>query len=98
MTPAERAGDVGFGLGVAAAFGAIAGMAVVFFIALIGGEAQTTAGAAALIVLLLISLAFAAFGIAQILEGRIGAGTSRIGVGVVLLAVIAGVLTFLAAA
>jgi hypothetical protein len=98
MTPAARAGDVGFGFGVAAAFGAIAGLAVVFFIALIGGEAQATAGVAALIVLLLISLAFAAFGIAQILEGRIGAGTSRIGVGVVLLAIIAGALLFLAAA
>jgi hypothetical protein len=83
--PAERAGDIGFGLGVAAALAALLGMAVVFAIALLGGDAHVAAGVTALIVLLLAGLAFVSFGVSALLEGRVRAGMTRVGLGLVLI-------------
>lgn len=89
--PAERAGDIGFGLGVVAALAAILGMAVVFVIALLGGETHGVAGVAGLIVLLFAGFAFNSFGISALLEGRVRAGMTRVGLGLVLIgAVVAG--------
>lgn len=97
MTRAEHAGSVGFGFGVAAALGAFAGLVAVFFVALLGGDAQPIAGAAALLVGLFISLVFVAFGFEHVLKGRSGAGTIRIVGGLILLAVLAGAFAFITA-
>lgn len=89
--PAERAGDIGFGLGLAAALAALLGMAVVFVIALLGGEAQAAAGMAGLIVLLLAGLAFNSFGVSALVDRRVRAGITRVVLGLVLVgAVVAG--------
>ena len=89
--PAERAGEIGFRLGVAAALAALIGMAVVFVIALLGGETHAVAGVTARIVLLLSGVAFNSFGVSALLERRVRAGIAHVGVGLVLIsAVVAG--------
>ncbi|KRE24910.1 hypothetical protein [Agromyces sp. Soil535] len=97
MTGGERAGSVGFGFGVAAGLGAVSGLIIVFLVALFGGDAQPASGGAALLVDLLTAMALIAFGFEGVLKGRVGAGTIRIGAGVVLLAVLAGAFVIISA-
>ena len=68
----------------------VAGFVIVFFIALIGGDAQPMAGGAALLVGLLTGLGIIASGFEQVFNRRARAGTIRIAAGLVLVAILAG--------
>ena len=95
MTRVDRAAGAAVAFGVAAALGVVVGFAIVFVVALFGGDAQPMAGGAALLVGLLTGFGIIASGFEQVFNRRARAGTIRVVAGPVLLAILASAVIFI---
>lgn len=97
MSPSDRAGGVAVALGVMAALSAVAGLVLVFIVALFGGGARPMAGGSALLVGVLTGLAVTASGFERFFDRRFRQATLWIAAGILLLGLIAACAAFVVA-